>query len=58
MLLTEWNLEDFGAVRKKEGREERAEEITKNALKEDLPVEVIQKITGLDMETIKRLAAQ
>ena len=39
----------------KEGREESREEIARNALSEGLSVETVQKITGLDLETIKRL---
>jgi hypothetical protein len=40
------------------GREERGIQIAKNALAEGLAVEIIQKITGLDPETIKDFAAQ
>ncbi|MCL2380542.1 MAG: Rpn family recombination-promoting nuclease/putative transposase [Treponema sp.] len=39
-----------------EGREEGMEKVAKNALKEGASVEFVQKITGLDMETIQRLA--
>jgi predicted transposase YdaD len=56
MLMTEWKLEDALVVEREEGREERGVEIAKNALAEGLPVKVIQKITGLDMETIKQLS--
>jgi predicted transposase/invertase (TIGR01784 family) len=37
------------------GRAEEKLEIARNALTEGLPIEVIQKITGLDMETIASL---
>jgi hypothetical protein len=37
------------------GREERDLEVAKNALRTGLPVEIIQKITGLGIETIKSL---
>ena len=36
-----------------ENREECTEEIVRNALAEGLPMEIIQKITGLDTEAIK-----
>ena len=55
MLLTEWNLDDALAVSREEGREENREEIALNALAEGLSLEVIQKITGLDIETIAGL---
>jgi hypothetical protein len=41
-----------------EGEERKQKEIAKNALTEGLPVEVIQKITGLDSEAIKQLSLQ
>jgi len=37
-------------------REEGKEEVARNALAENLPIDVIQKITGLDMETIQKLS--
>jgi predicted transposase/invertase (TIGR01784 family) len=37
------------------GREEKTFEIARNALAERLPIEVIQKITGLSIETINGL---
>jgi hypothetical protein len=40
------------------GREERDLALARNALAEGLPVEVIQKITGLDLETLTRLSSQ
>jgi hypothetical protein len=51
MLFTEWNWDDAMEVWK----EERAEEIARNALAEGSSVEFVQKITGLDIETIKNL---
>jgi predicted transposase/invertase (TIGR01784 family) len=39
-----------------EGREQGREEIAKKALSEGLPIEIIQKITGLDAETITGLS--
>ena len=58
MLITEWNMDDALAVRYAEGLEEGLEKTAKNALAEGMPVEVIHKITGLDMETITGLQAQ
>jgi len=58
MLMTEWNMDDALAVRYEEGREEREFEIARNALAEGLPMEMVQKITGLDMSSIIRLAEE
>jgi hypothetical protein len=67
MLFDEWKLEDALVVEREEGREEGREagreegreerdaEIAKNALREGLPLEFIQKITGLSTETIQNL---
>jgi hypothetical protein len=59
MLMTEWKLEDALIVEREEGREEGREErdieIAKNALAEGASWEFIQKITGLDLETIKSI---
>jgi len=60
MLMTEWNMDDALAVRFEEGREEGREEgiekgkeeVARNALAEGASVEFINKITGLDTETI------
>ena len=38
------------------GREEGREEIARNALAKGFPIETIHDLTGLDMETIMRLA--
>ena len=40
---------------REEGEEKKAFEIARNALTEGLPIEVIRKITGLDIETINGL---
>jgi predicted transposase/invertase (TIGR01784 family) len=37
------------------GREEGREEIARNALAEGVSIEIVRKITGLDIETIKNL---
>jgi len=43
---------------KQEGRKESIEETAKNALAEGASIEFVQKITGLDLEAIKNLAAK
>jgi hypothetical protein len=57
MLMSEWKLEDALVVEREEGLEEGLEEgkieTAKNALTEGLPVELIQKITGLDPRIIR-----
>jgi hypothetical protein len=59
MLMTEWNWDDALAVRYEEGLEEgeenKALEIAINALAEGSTSEFVQKITGLDMDTIEGL---
>ena len=61
MLTTEWNWDDALAVRYEEGLEkgieEGREEVARKALAEGATIEFVQKITGLDVETIKRLAS-
>jgi len=61
MLLTEWNLDDAKQVWFEEGMEKsrvnEQKEIARNALAEGASIEFIQKITGLDMDTIKSLRA-
>jgi predicted transposase/invertase (TIGR01784 family) len=42
---------------RREGREEKTLEIARNALTEGLPIEVVQKITGLPTETIQGLGS-
>ncbi|MDR1390004.1 MAG: Rpn family recombination-promoting nuclease/putative transposase [Treponema sp.] len=66
MLLAEWNIDEAKEVWREEaleeglekGREETREEIAKRALGEGFPVEMIQKITGLDTVTITGLSAK
>jgi len=55
MLLTEWNWDDARKVWHDEGREDEREEIARNALAEGASIEFINKITGLDTETILTL---
>jgi len=67
MLMAEWKLEDALAVRfeegveeglekgREEGREKGLEQTARNALAEGLPIEFVQKITGLDIDRIKSL---
>jgi predicted transposase YdaD len=72
MLLTEWNWDDALAVRYEEGREEGLEkgmekgmeegmekgreEVARNALAQGISIDIIKTITGMDEETIKKLA--
>jgi predicted transposase/invertase (TIGR01784 family) len=58
MLMTEWNWDDALEVRYEDGKEDEREEIAKNALAEGASIEFVQKITGLDMETVSSLAAR
>jgi hypothetical protein len=63
MLLSEWNIDEAKEVWREEaweegreaGRENKALEIAKNALDDGLPLETVRKLTGLDLETIKKL---
>jgi len=73
LLTAEWNLDDAKQVWYEEGlekglekgREEGVEEglekgreeVARNALAQGLSIEFVQKITGLDMDTIKSLQA-
>jgi predicted transposase YdaD len=57
MLMTEWNWDDALAVRYEEGKEDGQEEVALNALAEGLPIDIIQKITGLDIGTVKKIQA-
>jgi hypothetical protein len=44
MLFGEWNLEDALVVEREEGREEGHEEVARNALREGVPMEIIQSL--------------
>jgi hypothetical protein len=59
MLFTEWNLDDAIAVAREEALEDGLEkgklEIARNLLTEGSTPEFVQKITGLDLETIAGL---
>jgi predicted transposase/invertase (TIGR01784 family) len=67
MLITEWNWDEALAVRynegwegglekgREEGLEEGREEIARNALAKGMSPEAVSEITGLDVETIKKL---
>jgi hypothetical protein len=64
MLFDEWKLEDALVVEREEGQEEGIlvgvqkgrEEVAKNALREGVSLEFVQKITGLPAEIIQNLA--
>jgi predicted transposase/invertase (TIGR01784 family) len=53
MALSDWTSGVNHARR--EGKQEGALEIAKNALKKGLPIDTIAEITGLDTDTIKKL---
>jgi hypothetical protein len=57
MLMTEFNLDDAIAVAKEEGKEEAIEKLALNAFANGLPIDIICKITGLDMDTVKTLGS-
>jgi predicted transposase/invertase (TIGR01784 family) len=51
--------EEKGEIRGMEkGQEQKAKAIAKNLLAKGSPPEFIQEVTGLDMQTIKELAAK
>ena len=56
MLFDEWNLEEALVVEREEGREEGIIKTARNALAEGASLEFVQKITGMDIETIKSLS--
>jgi hypothetical protein len=59
--MTEWNWDDALQVQREEGREERDMAISKNALDtlaEGASVKFVQKITGLTIEAIERIAGE
>jgi hypothetical protein len=58
MLIAEWSLDDALAVRYEEGIEEGREEIARNALANGASADFVQKITGLDLETINSFGAR
>jgi hypothetical protein len=65
MLLTEWDSdaakkvwqEEAREEGREEGREEKSFEMAKKALSEGLSLEIIQRLTGLNAETINSLSA-
>ena len=56
MLLTEWNTDDALAVRYKEGIGIGIEIVAKNALAKGMPLEQVQDLTDLDIETLQKLS--
>jgi len=60
MLITEWNLEDAKKVwyeeGREEGREEGLEKVARNAIAQGASLDFVQKITGLDIQTIASLS--
>jgi len=57
MFMEELYWDDRLAQRHDEGKMDSKKAIAQNALIEGLPIEVVQKITGLDMETVKKIHA-
>ena len=55
MLFAEWNLEDAKKGWYEDGQENEKLEIARKALAKGLSPEFVHEITGLDMESIKRL---
>lgn len=55
MSLLEWNTEEAKEAWFEEGMEEGLEEVARNALTEGFPVKTVQKITGLNTETIQNI---
>jgi predicted transposase YdaD len=66
MMKTEWNWDKYVEVQRREaveeglmkGREKRNEEIARSALLKGLSPEMVSEITGLDTDTLQRLANQ
>jgi predicted transposase/invertase (TIGR01784 family) len=62
MLITEWNWDDARDVWYTEGREEGLthgrEEVARKALGKGLSPDTVSEITGLDSETLKKLAGK
>ncbi|GHV80975.1 hypothetical protein AGMMS49944_27660 [Spirochaetia bacterium] len=56
MLRGEWNQDTALAVRWEEGREEAKKEDARNLLALGVSPATIAKATGLDLETVKKLA--
>ena len=56
MLGTEWDLNTALEVEREEGEEKKAKEIAQNALAEGVPVELVSKITMLDIEKVRELS--
>jgi predicted transposase/invertase (TIGR01784 family) len=70
MLLTEWNTDEAKEVWREEammegmekgmekGREDKAIEIARKLMSAGLPLDTISETTGLDLESVKKLAAR
>jgi predicted transposase YdaD len=70
MLITEWNWDDAKEVWYTEGREDGwnkgleeglskgLEEVARKALEKGMPPDTVSEITGLDRETLKKLAGE
>jgi len=58
MLLTEWNWDDALAVRYEEGIEKGHEVIARNAIAKGVPLELINDISGIDINTLQTIQTQ
>jgi len=55
MLGVEWDMDTVIEIEREDAQETEREKIAKNALAEGTSIEFVQKITGLDLDTIKKL---
>jgi len=56
MLVAEWNMETALEVKLEEGIEKGREQAALNALAEGVPIELVSKITMLDIEKVRELS--
>ena len=58
MLILDWNMEDALTVSREEGREEGLMQTARNALLKGYPINAVQEITGLDMQTLTNISGE
>jgi len=56
MIVTEWDMATALEVEREEGYEKGREEIARNALAEGVPVELVSKITMMDIAKVRELS--
>jgi len=56
MLLAEWDMTTALEVEREEGFEKGLEKAALNALAEGVPIELVSKITMLDMDKVRELS--